>query len=158
MTNHAKWKPRRNPLGPAVIAISTILFAFPARAFFHDAPDVERGRVLYEEKCASCHGANLEGQANWQSAREGGTYPAPPHDETGHTWHHGDAMLRDYIRRGGQAVLDDMGVDFVSGMPGFGDELTADDIEAVLDYIKSTWPDRIRAAQSDRSRIEAGAP
>jgi mono/diheme cytochrome c family protein len=67
-------------------------------------------------------------------------------------------MLRDYIRRGGQAVLDDMGVDFVSGMPGFGDELTADDIEAVLDYIKSTWPDRIRADQSDRSRMEEGTP
>ena len=101
---------------------------------------------------------NLEGQPDWQSAKEDGTYPAPPHDETGHTWHHGDAMLLDYIRRGGQAVLDDMGVDFTSGMPGFGDELTAEDIEAVLDYIKSTWPDRIRAAQSDRSRLEAGAP
>ena len=59
---------------------------------------------------------------------------------------------------GGQAVLDDMGVDFTSGMPGFGDELTEDDIEAVLAYIRSTWPDRIRAAQSDRSRMEEGAP
>ena len=83
---------------------------------------------------------------------------APPHDETGHTWHHGDAMLRDYIRRGGQAVLDDMGVDFVSGMPGFGDELSEDDIGAVLAYIRSTWPDRIRAAQAERSQLEAGSP
>ncbi len=98
-------------------------------------------------KCASCHGANLEGQPDWQSAREDGTYPAPPHDETGHTWHHGDAMLRDYIRRGGQTVLDNMGVDFTSGMPGFGEELTEDEIEAVLAYIRSTWPDRIRAAR-----------
>ena len=126
--------------------------------FFTTSPDLERGRELYDTNCASCHGLNLEGQSDWQSANEDGTYPAPPHDETGHTWHHGDTMLLDYIRRGGQAVLDDMGVDFTSGMPGFGDELTADDIEAVLDYIKSTWPDRIRAAQSDRSRLEAGAP
>ena len=139
-------------------AAAHVLSAPQANAFFHNSPDLERGRKLYDTNCASCHGANLEGQPDWQSAKEDGTYPAPPHDETGHTWHHGDAMLLDYIRRGGQAVLDDMGVDFTSGMPGFGDELTAEDIEAVLDYIKSTWPDRIRAAQSDRSRLEAGAP
>jgi mono/diheme cytochrome c family protein len=139
-------------------AAAHLLLATQANAFFHNGPDLERGRKLYDTNCASCHGANLEGQPDWQSAKEDGTYPAPPHDETGHTWHHGDAMLLDYIRRGGQAVLDDMGVDFTSGMPGFGDELTAEDIEAVLDYIKSTWPDRIRAAQSDRSRLEAGSP
>lgn len=139
-------------------AAAHLLSAPQANAFFHNSPDLERGRELYDTNCASCHGLNLEGQSGWQSANEDGTYPAPPHDETGHTWHHGDTMLLDYIRRGGQAVLDDIGVDFTSGMPGFGDELTADDIEAVLDYIKSTWPDRIRAAQSDRSRLEAGAP
>ena len=148
----------RSIFGAAVAAMALMLSSDPVRAFFHDEPDIEGGRAVYAARCASCHGANLEGQPDWQSAREDGTYPAPPHDETGHTWHHGDAMLLDYIRRGGQAVLDDMGVDFTSGMPGFGDELTEEDIEAVLDYIQSTWPDRIRAAQSDRSRMEAGAP
>jgi mono/diheme cytochrome c family protein len=144
--------------GVAVVAVTLVLPSVPARAFFHDAPDIDGGRTIYAAKCASCHGANLEGQPDWQSAKEDGTYPAPPHDETGHTWHHGDAMLRDYVRRGGQAVLDDMGVDFTSGMPGFGDDLTDDDIEAVLAYIRSTWPDRIRAAQSERSRLELGSP
>lgn len=148
----------RSVLWVVVAAGTLVLPAVPARAFWHDAPDIDSGRAIYETRCASCHGAKLEGQPDWQSPREDGTYPAPPHDETGHTWHHGDAMLRDYISRGGQAVLDDMGVDFTSGMPGFGDELTEDDIEAVLAYIRSTWPDRIRAAQSDRSLLEAGAP
>lgn len=148
----------RSVLASAVLVTVLVLLAFPARAFFHDVPDTEGGRAIYVAKCASCHGANLEGQPDWQSAREDGTYPAPPHDETCHTWHHGDAMLRDYIRRGGQPVLDDMGVDFTSGMPGFGEELTEDDIEAVLAYIRSTWPDRIRAAQAERSQLEAGSP
>lgn len=139
-------------------AVTLVLPSVPARAFFHDAPDIESGREIYAARCASCHGANLEGQLDWQSAREDGTYPAPPHDETGHTWHHGDAMLRDYVRRGGQAVLDDMGVNFTSGMPGFGEELTEDDIEAVLAYIRSTWPDHIRATQAKRSQLEAGSP
>jgi len=67
-------------------------------------------------------------------------------------------MLRDYIRRGGQAVLDDMALDFTSGMPAFGDALTQDDIEAVLGYIRSTWPYRIRAAQAERCSLEAGTP
>lgn len=141
-----------------VATTALVLQPVAARAFFHAAPDIEGGRAVYVAKCATCHGANLEGQPNWQSPNEDSTYPAPPHDETGHTWHHGDTMLLDYIRRGGQAVLDDMGVAFSSGMPGFGDKLTEDDIEAVLAYIQSTWPDRIRADQAERSRLETGSP
>lgn len=143
----------------AVLAFCAFLTATPpANAFFHDVPDVERGRAVYAENCAVCHGANLEGQPEWQSARADGTFPAPPHDETGHTWHHGDAMLLDYIRRGGQAVLDEMGVEFASGMPGFAGNLSDDDINAVLDFIKSTWPDSVRATQDERSRAEALSP
>ena len=79
-------------------------------------------------------------------------YPAPPQDETGHTWHHDDAMLTDYITGGGQAVLDDMNVAFTPGMPGFGPVLDASEIRAILDYIKSTWPERIRETQAQRSQ------
>jgi mono/diheme cytochrome c family protein len=60
-------------------------------------------------------------------------------------------MLIDYISRGGQAVLDDMGVTFTSGMPGFDSILEEREIEAILDYIKSTWPDHIRDRQGERS-------
>lgn len=148
----------RRILAVNVLAAALILLAVPVRAFFHDAPDIEGGRAIYAARCASCHGANLEGQPNWQSANEDGTYPAPPHDETGHTWHHGDAMLRDYIRRGGQVVLDEMGVDYTSGMPGFEEVLTDSEIETVLDFIRSTWPDSVRAAQAERSSTEAGTP
>lgn len=112
---------------------------------------MKTGRALYAQHCAACHGANLEGQPNWRSPDADGLYPAPPHDETGHTWHHDDAMLTDYITRGGQAVLEDMGVNFTSGMPGFAEVLEADEIGAILDYIKSTWPEPIRKAQADRS-------
>ena len=158
MMHHGRKGTRRCVLAVMVPAISLIFLAFPSGAFFHNAPDIEGGQAIYTARCAACHGANLEGQPDWQSANDDGTYPAPPHDDTGHTWHHGDAMLRGYIRRGGQAVLNDMDVDFTSGMPGFADVLTDAEIEVVLDYIKSTWPDRIRAAQADRSRQEAVPP
>lgn len=129
-------------------------FARPALAFFHNEPEIETGRNVYGKSCASCHGAKLEGQPNWQEGNPDGTYPAPPHDETGHTRHHDDPMLLDYIRRGGQAVLDDMGVAFKSGMPPFAGALSEAEIGAVLGYIKSTWPDRIRAAQEERTRAK----
>ncbi|RMH47672.1 MAG: hypothetical protein D6686_12315 [Alphaproteobacteria bacterium] len=61
------------------------------------AAEIAEGRQLYAEFCASCHGANLEGQPDWQSPGPDGRLPAPPHDETGHSWHHGDALLIDYV-------------------------------------------------------------
>ena len=54
--------------------------------------DAVAGQVLYQENCASCHGANLEGEPDWRSPKEDGRLPAPPHDETGHTWHHGEGL------------------------------------------------------------------
>ena len=57
-------------------------------------------------------------------------------------------MLFDYVKRGGQAVLDGMGVEFASGMPGFGDVLTDAEIGAVLAFIASTWPEDVQAAQA----------
>ncbi len=120
------------------------------------APAQKSGRALYEAHCAACHGVDLEGQRDWRSPDANGLYPAPPHDETGHTWHHDDAMLIDYITRGGQAVLDDQGVAFTSGMPEFGSVLSAPEITAILDYIKSTWPAHIRAVQAQRTQAVAG--
>ncbi|WP_299822549.1 cytochrome c [uncultured Jannaschia sp.] len=119
--------------------------------------DLVRGEALYGDYCASCHGADLEGQPDWRSPGEGGTLPAPPHDATGHTWHHDDAMLFAYTRLGGAAALAAQGVEgFESGMPGFGDVMTDAEIRDVLDYIKSTWPERERAAQAARTAAAGG--
>lgn len=112
------------------------------------------GAALYADHCAACHGADLEGQPDWRSPNADGTFPAPPHDETGHTWHHGDRMLFDYVKHGGQAVLDGMGVKFTSGMPAFGPGLTDDEIRAILDHIRAAWPEDIRAIQRERSAAE----
>ncbi len=117
--------------------------------------DLAQGEDLYQGYCASCHGANLEGQPDWHSPGPAGVLPAPPHDETGHTWHHSDSVLFDYTKLGGKAALAAQGVDFESGMPGFGDQLTDDQIWNILAYIKSTWPDRQRQIQAERSAAEA---
>ena len=116
--------------------------------------DIVAGERIYVEYCASCHGANLEGEENWRSPGADGRLPAPPHDETGHTWHHSDSLLFDYTKLGGAALLAQKGVEFDSGMPGFADQLTDSEIYDVLAYIKSTWPERIQKMQAERSKAE----
>lgn len=113
-----------------------------------DAEQVASGQVVYRDHCAECHGANLEGQPNWQQRLPDGTMPAPPHDDTGHTWHHPDQQLFDYTKLGGAAVVP---APFESAMPGFGETLSDDDIWAVLAFIKSRWPERQRNIQAQRS-------
>ena len=83
-----------------------------------------------------------------------GRLPAPPHDETGHTWHHPDSLLFDYTKLGGAALLARQGVEFDSGMPGFADVLTDQQIHNILAFIRSTWPDRIREVQAARTEAD----
>ena len=117
-----------------------------------DNRDIGNGRVLYQEHCASCHGVRLEGQPNWQEPGKDGILPAPPHDETGHTWHHDNRLLFDYTKLGGQALMEAMGITgFKSGMQGLGDVMSDDEIWDVLAYIRSSWPDRIRKIQATRN-------
>ena len=114
--------------------------------------DIVAGQSLYAENCASCHGANLEGQPNWQSPNADGVLPAPPHDEAGHTWHHDDALLFEYTKLGGAVALEIRGVaGFNSGMPAFGETLTDDEIWDILAYIRSTWSERERGVQASRN-------
>lgn len=117
-----------------------------------DDRDLTNGQTLYAEHCASCHGVNLEGQPDWQTPDDNGILPAPPHDETGHTWHHDNQLLFEYTLLGGEEALAARGVDgFASGMPGFGDTLTNNDIWDILAYIRSTWPERVQEIQASRN-------
>lgn len=97
-----------------------------------DARLVAQGKQIYVRNCAVCHGANLEGQANWKTPLADGSYPAPPHSNSGHTWHHADDQLRQIIAQGGAAL-------YGGKMPAFGQTLSTDEIYAVVEYIKSFW-------------------
>ena len=111
----------------------------------HAAPtgDPVSGRLIYDQHCASCHGANLEGQPNWQKRLPNGRLPAPPHDATGHTWHHSDADLFAMVKGGMSAVVPG----YESDMPAFAETLDDQQIRDVLAYIKSRWPPAIAGRQ-----------
>lgn len=106
------------------------------------------GSEVYARQCASCHGANLEGEPNWTVRKADGTLPAPPHDVFGHTWHHSDAQLFEMTKWGTAAVV---GNAFPTNMPGFAGKLADEEIWAVLAFIKSRWPEDVQAIQARRS-------
>lgn len=99
------------------------------------------GSGLYQANCASCHGVNLEGQANWKVPGENGVLLAPPHDNSGHTWHHADDLLLQIVAEGGSMPN--------STMPAYQDSLTKDEMTAILAYIKTYWGHRELAFQAE---------
>tara|TARA_B110001450_G_scaffold208573_1_gene199289 strand:- start:185 stop:610 length:426 start_codon:yes stop_codon:yes gene_type:complete len=120
----------------------------------HELEDrnLSAGQILYTNNCASCHGAKLEGQPNWQSPNSDGILSAPPHDATGHTWHHDNELLFEYTKLGGKGALAARGItDFNSGMPAFDGVISDEDIWDILAFIKSTWPEREQDAQASRN-------
>ena len=115
-----------------------------------DATDPELvalGAAVYEQHCAACHGKELEGEPDWRRRKADGTLPAPPHDATGHTWHHSDDLLFRLTRDGPGVIA---GENYRTTMPAYGGILSDREIWSVLAYIKSRWPADIRKAQAER--------
>ena len=106
---------------------------------------VDQGAVIYQQQCASCHGAELRGQPNWRQRDTNDLLPAPPHDETGHTWHHADDLLFEITKYGAARVINDP--TYQSAMPAYENTLSDQEIIAVLSFIKSRWPDQERQWQ-----------
>lgn len=116
-----------------------------------DPEMVALGRQVYGQYCASCHGAEGEAQPNWQTPNELGELPAPPHDSTGHTWKHSDAMLYHIVLQGWR---DPFNTTERLTMPAFRGMLSPREIQAVIIYLKTLWTDEQRRFQWEESRDE----
>lgn len=103
------------------------------------APEVlARGEAVFKQNCAACHGARAEGAPQWQKRGPDGKYPAPPLNGTGHAWHHPTSALKATIRNGTVAIG--------GSMPPWRDKLSEPDVEAVISWFQSHWPDEVHAA------------
>ena len=139
-------------VGGLIVALfSDRLFPGTAYDAVVSAEVIAQGRQVYADQCAACHGADLEGQPDWRSPLPSGRLPAPPHDASGHTWHHPDDMLFRIVKKGTAAIV---GGGYESDMPAFADVLGDPEIRAVLAYIKSRWPERERGYQQAVTRGE----
>jgi len=141
-------------VGVALLVTSIALFRFlsqPPTIDPDDPAQVALGRGIYAEHCAMCHGANLEGQPDWMSRKPNGRLPAPPHDASGHTWHHPDQQLMTITKKGLSGVVPG----YESDMPAFEGVLTDEQIAAVLAFIQSRWPSDIRSRQRAMTRASS---
>lgn len=110
-----------------------------------DPRQVALGAQVYARHCASCHGVDLQGEPDWRTRRPTGELPAPPHDPSGHTWHHPDEHLFGVTKHGMARYAPP---DYRSAMPAFVGILSDAEIRAVIAFIKSTWPEDIRRRQA----------
>ncbi|WP_425260322.1 c-type cytochrome [Rubrivivax sp. RP6-9] len=115
-----------------------------------DAAVTALGQKVYAAQCAACHGARLEGQSNWRERGPDGRLPAPPHDPSGHTWHHPDELLF-RITKHGVAKAANL-KDYASAMPAYDGVLSDVEIVAALSWIKAQWPADIRARHDELNR------
>lgn len=140
--------------GAVAFLVGAIIIAernAPAAIDPADKTLVAAGKRIYDTQCSACHGAKLEGLPNWRERLPSGRMPAPPHDASGHTWHHPDAVLFGIVKEGlvpGKFAPPG----YESDMPAFGTTLSDDDIRAVLAYVKSTWPQQQLAYQREIDR------
>ncbi|MGE5241363.1 MAG: c-type cytochrome [Bacteroidota bacterium] len=103
-----------------------------------DPAVIARGSEVYQKNCASCHGGMAQGAPGWQRPGPDGKYPAPPLNGSAHAWHHPQAALRMTIREG-TAKLG-------GNMPAWKDKLSDQDIDAVIAWMQSVWPEELYQA------------
>lgn len=100
-----------------------------------DPEKIKRGEAVYRANCANCHGPNGEATPGWRNPGADGRYPPPPLDGSAHAWHHSTETLETMIRVGSPAAI--------GGMPAWDGKLTNQQIDDVIVWIKSLWPDEV---------------
>lgn len=103
-----------------------------------DSVKAANAKKLYIENCSQCHGENGEGGPDWKKPDENGKYPPPPLNGTGHAWHHPMSFLRNHIKHGSK--------DKGGAMDAFGGSLSDAEIDDIINWFQSKWPDEIYAA------------
>ena len=105
-------------------------------------PIVDLGNKLFQQHCAVCHGSNAEGTREWKKPDANGNYPPPPLDGSAHAWHHSIPQLARSIKEGG--------IKLGGVMPPFGDQLSDEQVLALIAYFQSRWPDEIYQVWHER--------
>ena len=99
---------------------------------------VSRGKPLFAQHCAVCHGEWGQGLAeDWRKTDANGNYPPPPLNGTAHTWHHPTEVLLRTINNGG--------VPLGGVMPAFGAVIDEQQALDIIAYFQSLWTDDVYA-------------
>lgn len=137
-----------SPLGAMLLVLAGFNMAAPPAAATDPEPEatpppkdfaaIARGKELYGQYCAECHGEQAEGAPEWRGYDEQGKLKPPPLNGTGHAWHHPQAVLHRHIKEGGPPRF--------STMPAFGETLSDRQIDDIIAWFQSLWPEEIYQA------------
>jgi len=133
--------------------VKRIVFALLLSGCAEHEPDPARlatGKKVYVQHCASCHGMALEGQPDWRRKLPNGRMPAPPHDDSGHTWHHPSEVLFGITKFGLVPPYAPPG--YASDMPAFASSLSDAEIRAALAYIETRWSNEVHKLRAEMLR------
>lgn len=100
-----------------------------------DPTQIKRGEAVYVANCVGCHGPNGAGTPDWRKPNADGKYPPPPLDGTAHAWHHSTEVLKKTILQGTPPEI--------GSMPAWEGKLTEQQVDDVIVWIKSLWPDEV---------------
>ena len=120
------------------------LTAQPKTGRWYRQDEALAGRQLFATNCASCHGRNAVGTADWRTPNSNGQYPPPPLNGSAHAWHHSYEVLQRVILEGGAP----MG----GTMPAWRGRLSAEEIRQVIAGFQSYWPDQAYQIWVERER------
>lgn len=128
------------PVTSQSIAAAKVI-STPPRANF---AKVARGGKLYQTNCASCHGAQAQGEPNWRQPRADGLNSAPPLNGSGHAWHHPKKMLLRTIKYGTPGGK--------GRMQPWKDKLNDQQIGDITAWFISKWPKEVYASWYKRTK------
>ena len=127
-----------------VIAVATAVVGCGDGSSDRDPQAVARGEQLYAASCVQCHGGPTGGQIS----------DIPPrHTAQGHTWHHPDGLLTEIVLDG---LEPRQGATGDQVMPAFRGELTQEDAETVLTFIRTWWTEEQRQSQAEVTAAACG--
>jgi len=114
---------------------------------------VAEGKWLFEENCKACHGVNAQGAKDWRQPDADGFYPPPPLNGSGHAWHHSTMVLKNVIKYG--SARDEQGR-VMGKMPAWDKKLDDRQLDALISWFQSFWPDPVYASWFDREQRALG--
>ena len=130
-----------------ILLTARMSFLIPDPGYSQEGNAIQKGNELFKKHCSACHGDAAVGQDPSQPSGgwdENQKRLAPALNGTGHAWHHPPSLLYQYINEGS--------IDETSPMPAFGNQLSKKDIQAIIAYFQSIWPDEIMNKYNDRFR------
>ena len=136
------WKTQKFRIFSLIIAFY-LPFNINAAERWYSLAQVDAGKSIFNANCSICHGVGAVATPQWRKKMDDGKYPPPPLNGTAHGWHHDLASLRRQINQGGAI--------YGGWMPALGDSLKPEQLDEVIAYIQSLWPDNIYAGWHKRN-------